>query len=76
MKKYQLFCLDHLDHIVRTEDFDAENDADAQEKATIHCGDHFVELWADDHRVSRYRPSVHSPACIWKPSQAATPVEG
>ena len=65
MKNYQLFCLDDLDHIIRAEDFQAENDADASEKATIHCGEHSVELWADNYRVSSFRPSVHGPACIW-----------
>jgi hypothetical protein len=40
--------------------------------ATTHCGEHSVELWADDHRVSSFRPSVHGPACMWaRPFEAA-----
>lgn len=73
MKNYELFCLDALDQIIRTERFDAENDRDASKKATVHCGDHFVELWANDHRVSRYRPSVHAPACTFIPYRKAVP---
>ena len=65
MKHYQLFCLDDQDRIIRAEEFEAENDADAENKAVIHCGDHAVELWADTHRVSSYRPSAHGPACSW-----------
>jgi hypothetical protein len=66
MKKYQLFCLDALDHIVRSEDFEAENDARALARATNHCGDHAVELWADNYRVSSFRPSIYAPACTLK----------
>jgi hypothetical protein len=65
VKKYELFCLDDNDQIVRTETFEAQDDAEASEKATGHCRDHAVELWADNYRVSAYRPSRHSPACSW-----------
>lgn len=63
MKHYELFCLDDDDNIIRSEGFEAENDQDASGKATIHCGDHVVELWAENHRVSAFRPSAHAPAC-------------
>lgn len=61
VKRYQLFCLDDRDNIVRSEDFEADNDAEATAKGAIHCGEHWVELWADNHRVSRFRPSAHAP---------------
>jgi hypothetical protein len=66
MKSYELFCLDEADNIVRAETFKARDDAEASEKAIIHCRDHAVELWADDHRVSAFRPSAHAPACLWQ----------
>jgi hypothetical protein len=63
MKRYQLFCLDERDRIFRSEDFEAENDVDANEKAIVHCGEHSVELWAGNCRVSSFRPSIHGAAC-------------
>ena len=66
---YELFCLDSNDKIVRSERFEAENDVDASRKATIHCGGNAVELWADDHRVSDFRPSAHAPAFSWLGAQ-------
>jgi hypothetical protein len=63
MKRCQLFCLDEQDNIIRSEEFEAEDDADTSERATMHCGEHSVELWAEDHRVSSSRPCIHAPAC-------------
>ena len=63
--KYELFCLDEEDNIVRSEKFEANNDVEAFESARLHCKDHSVELWAEDHRVSAFRPSAHAPACSW-----------
>lgn len=76
LKRYQLFCLDELDRIIRAEDFEAEDDAEASRKATIHCGEHSVELWADHYRVSSFRPSVHAPACMWRPPFRTIGAEG
>jgi hypothetical protein len=66
MKKYELFCLDADDAIIRTEKFEAHDDLEASQRATNHCGDHAVELWAENHRVSTFRPSAHAPVCTWR----------
>ena len=57
MPEYRAFLLDKSDHIVRRQDFEAENDASALETARQYVDGHDVEVWKRTHIIGRLKHS-------------------
>jgi hypothetical protein len=53
MATYVLYCLDGLGKITRSDPLEAEDDADALEKARALGHPHQCEIWLRDRRVGR-----------------------